>query len=53
MTEFFCKAPELKFYDTTQDATAESDASLSGLGATLLQQGEGERVSHLHLLVGH
>ena len=51
MTEFFCKAPELKFYDTTQDATVESDDS--GLGATLLQRGGGERVSHLHLLVGH
>ena len=34
-----CDAPVLKFYDVTQAVTVESDASLSGLGATLLQGG--------------
>ena len=30
----------LKFYDVTREVTVESDASLSGLGATLLQEGQ-------------
>ncbi|KAL9952018.1 hypothetical protein ACROYT_G039217 [Oculina patagonica] len=33
-----CKAPVLKFYDVKQEVTIESDASLSGLGAFLLQE---------------
>ena len=35
-----CDAPVLKFYDVTQAVTVESDASLSGLGATLPQGGQ-------------
>ena len=39
-----CKAPVLKFYDfnktSTREVTFESDTSLSGLGATLLQEGQ-------------
>ena len=35
-----CKAPVLKFYDVNQEVTIESDASLSGLGASLLQEGQ-------------
>ena len=34
-----CKAPVLKFYDVKQDVTVECDASQTGLGATLLQEG--------------
>ena len=30
----------LKFYDINQEVTIESDASLSGLGASLLQEGQ-------------
>ncbi|KAL9953685.1 hypothetical protein ACROYT_G041138 [Oculina patagonica] len=37
---FVCKAPVLKFYDVNQEVTIESDASLSGLGASLLQEGQ-------------
>lgn len=43
---FFYKAPVLKFYDITQDTTVESDASRSGLGATLLHGGGGGGVRH-------
>ena len=32
-----CQAPVLKFYDVTGEVTIECDASLSGLGASLLQ----------------
>ena len=35
-----CDAPVLKFYDVAQPVTVESDASLSGLGATPLQGGQ-------------
>ena len=35
-----CEAPVLKFYDVTREVTVESDVSLSGLGATLLQEGQ-------------
>ena len=34
-----CKAPVLKFYNVKQEVTIERDASLSGLGASLLQEG--------------
>ena len=30
----------LKFYNVNQEVTIESDASLSGLGASLLQEGQ-------------
>ena len=36
----FCDALLLKFYNVRQPVTVESDASLSGLGATLLQGGQ-------------
>ena len=35
-----CDAPVLKFYDVNQEVTFESDASPSGLGASLLQEGQ-------------
>ena len=35
-----CKAPVLKFYNVKQEVTIESDASLSGLGASLFQEGQ-------------
>ena len=35
-----CEAPVLKFYDVNREVTIESDASLSGLGASLLQEGQ-------------
>ena len=35
-----CKAPVLKFYNVKEEVTIESDASLSGLGASLLQEGQ-------------
>ena len=35
-----CEAPVLKFYDVNREVTIESDASLSGLGACLLQEGQ-------------
>ena len=34
-----CQAPVLKFYDVTGEVTIECDASLSGLGASLPQEG--------------
>ena len=34
-----CQASLLKFYDVTGEVTIECDASLSGLGASLLQEG--------------
>ena len=35
-----CEAPVLKFYDVNREVTIESDVSLSGLGASLLQEGQ-------------
>ena len=35
-----CEAPVLKFYDVNREVTIESDESLSGLGASLLQEGQ-------------
>ena len=35
-----CEASVLKFYDVYREVTIESDASLSGLGASLLQEGQ-------------
>ena len=35
-----CEAPVLKFNDVNREVTIESDASLSGLGASLLQEGQ-------------
>ena len=35
-----CEAPVVKFYDVIRAVTVECDASLSGLGATLLQGGQ-------------
>ena len=35
-----CEAAVLKFYDVNQEVTVQSDASLTGLGATLLQGGQ-------------
>ena len=34
------KAPVLKFYNVTEEATIQCDASEKGLGATLLQKGQ-------------
>ena len=35
-----CEAPVLKFYDVTKEVTIECDASLTGLGVSLLQEGQ-------------
>ena len=35
-----CEPPVLKFYNVNREVTIESDASLSGLGASLLQEGQ-------------
>lgn len=34
------EAPVLKFYNVTEEATIQCDASEKGLGATLLQKGQ-------------
>ena len=40
VTNLVCQAPVLKFYDVSREVTIiECDTSLSGLGASLLQEG--------------
>jgi len=38
--ELICSAPILKYYDVNEDVTIECDASSSGLGCTLLHNGQ-------------
>ena len=38
--KFLTKAPVLRYYDVSKPITAQCDASQSGLGAVLLQEGE-------------
>jgi hypothetical protein len=38
--ELMAKAPVLRYYDVGREVTIQSDASMSGLGAVLLQEGQ-------------
>ena len=38
--EYLAKAPVLKYYDVTEEVTIQCDASITGLGAVLMQKGQ-------------
>ena len=50
MKQYITREPVLKYFDPSKEVTLQCDASESGLGAVILQEGQHSRQEHLRVL---